>query len=193
VLALPLFALLAWRVVDAFERAGAVLLVDPDLPQSVRAAAETICPWSGPGGVDWATPETYSPWFVTSAGQAGTLTALAGEANFDAEEEGAAPPDRSASAVVELAGRDVAERSSVEDVVASLDDVDDSVVVVDDPVAVVAVLVGGSSPGTTLTLSEDLNTLAAAAVIPPTPSATTAASAASFAARARMGTGACPF
>jgi hypothetical protein len=38
------------------------------LPQSLCAAAETVSPWPGPGGVFWATPDTNSPWFVTPAG-----------------------------------------------------------------------------------------------------------------------------
>jgi hypothetical protein len=90
---------------------------------------------------------------------------------------------------------DVDELWSVEDVVGSVVELDDDVdsVVVVEPVVVEEPLVGGSSAGTTFTLSEDLSTLAAAAVTPPTPRATTAASAASFAVRARMGTGARPF
>ena len=31
------------------------------LPQSLWAAADTMRPWSGPGGVDRATPDTYWP------------------------------------------------------------------------------------------------------------------------------------
>jgi hypothetical protein len=67
----------AWLAVKPLVVAAAVVAVDvPALPQSDWAAAETVSPCVGPGGVSCATPETYSPWLVTSAGQGGAVTAL---------------------------------------------------------------------------------------------------------------------
>jgi len=43
--------------------------VDPGLPQSDSAAAETAWPWPGPLGAERATLETNCPWFSVPDGQ----------------------------------------------------------------------------------------------------------------------------
>jgi hypothetical protein len=133
--------------------AAVLAVVAPPLPQSDCAAADTVSPCVGPGGVSWATPDTYSPWLVTSAGHGGAVTALrvgcvpwspALAVVGSVLASGAADVD--VDAAVEL----VVEVAVVVGVV-----VVEAVVVLVVVVATMARGANGSSDGTTVTLSDE--------------------------------------